>query len=178
MRMDYHTLEEQRPQISDELRLIPMWSVALAVALFAAVQATVHLYLVQHQHNLPPRGFLIFWSVVWGTVVAVYTMMVGYVTRDAKRRGMNLALWTPLVIFMPGAIGLVLYFLLRQPLLSECPQCSASVVPGMNFCPQCRFQLAPTCPQCQRTVRITDAFCGNCGENLTASQTFADQLRR
>jgi hypothetical protein len=176
--VDYFSVEEQRPQISDEIRLIPMWSVALAVALFAAVQATVHLYLAQHQHNLPPRGFLIFWSVAWGTVIAVYTLMVGYVTRDAKRRGMNLALWTPLVIFMPGAIGLVLYFLLRQPLLSACPQCSASVVPGMNFCPQCRFQLAPTCPQCQRTVRITDTFCGNCGGNLSVSHEYEDGVQR
>jgi len=173
--MDYASIEEQKPQIADEIRLIPKWSVALAVAIFAAVQATVHLYLVKHDHNLPPRGFLIFWSVAWGTVLAVYTLMVGYVTRDAKRRGMNLALWTPLVIFMPGAIGLVLYFLLRQPLLSSCPQCSVSVVPGMNFCPQCRFQLTPTCPQCQRTVRITDAFCGNCGENLAADHVYHDE---
>ncbi len=175
--MDY-VIEGQRPQISDELRLIPMWSVALAIALFAAVQATVHLYLAQHQHNLPPRGFLVFWSVAWGTVIAVYTVMVGYVTRDAKRRGMNRALWTPLVIFMPGAIGLVLYFLLRQPIVTTCSQCSASIVPGMDFCPQCRFQLAPTCPQCQRTVRITDAFCGNCGENLAEAHAYKDALRR
>ena len=176
--MDYVNYEEQRPQVSDELKLIPLWSVALAIALFAAVQATVHMYLVQHQHNIPPRGFLIFWSLAWGTVVAVYALMVGYVTRDVKRRGMNLALWTPLVIFMPGAIGLVLYFLLRQPLLSECPQCSYAVVPGMNFCPQCRFQLAPTCPQCQRAVRINDVYCGNCGENLSASHSYETSVRR
>jgi len=170
--IDYVGIDEMRPQISEEIRLIPLWSVALAIALFAAVQATVHLYLTQHQHNLPPRGFLIFWSLAWGTVLAVYSLMVGYVTRDAKRRGMNLALWTPLVIFMPGAIGLVLYFLLRQPILSACPQCSTSVVPGMNFCPQCRFQLTPTCPQCQRAVRITDAYCGNCGESVTVSPAY------
>lgn len=178
MKMDYVSVEEQRPQVGDELRLIPMWSVALAIALFAAVQAAVHLYLAQHQHNLPPRGFLVFWSLAWGTVVAVYTLMVGYVTRDAKRRGMNLALWTPLVIFMPGAIGLVLYFLLRQPVLIVCPQCSANIVPGMNFCPQCRFQFLPTCPQCQRSVRSTDAFCGTCGENLTEDHAYKSVVRR
>ncbi|HJW98771.1 MAG TPA: hypothetical protein VJ453_01350 [Terriglobales bacterium] len=63
--MDYASAEEQKPQISEEIRLIPMWSVALAFAIFAGVQATVHLYLVRHDHNLPPRGFLIFWSVAW-----------------------------------------------------------------------------------------------------------------
>jgi hypothetical protein len=170
--MDFINSDELRPQISDELRLIPMWSVALAVVLFVAVQAAVHLYLAQHQHNLPPRGFLVFWSVAWGTVIAVYTLMVGYVTRDAKRRGMNVGLWTPLVVFMPGAIGLVLYFLLRQPLLTRCPQCSAGISPGLNFCTQCRFQLAPICQHCQRTVRITDVYCGNCGEDLAVNEVF------
>src|SRR5207237_10843034 len=122
--MDYGSVEEQKPQIADEIRLIPKWSVALAVAIFAAVQATVHLYLARHDHNLPPRGFLIFWSVAWGTVLAVYTLMVGYVTRDAKRRGMKIALWTPLVIFIPGAIVVVVYFLFRQALPSACVSCS------------------------------------------------------
>ena len=170
--MDFNNIDEQKPQISDELRLIPMWSVALAVALFAAAQAVVHLYLTQHQHNLPPRGFLVFWSLAWGTVIAVYTLMVGYVTRDAKRRGMNVGLWTPLVIFMPGAIGLVLYFLLRQPLVTKCPQCSAGISPGINFCTLCRFQLVPICQQCRRAVRITDVYCGNCGEDLNVSEAF------
>jgi predicted amidophosphoribosyltransferase len=110
-------------------------------------------------------------------VLAVFTLMVGYVTRDSRRRGMNVGLWTLLVIFMPGAIGLVLYFLLRQPLLSACPQCSANIAPGMNFCSQCRFQLAPTCPQCQRAVRITDVYCGNCGENLTTSNMYDSHLQ-
>ena len=70
--MDYVTVEEQKPQISEELRLIPMWSVALAIVLFALVQAVVHLYLTRHEHNIPPRGFLVFWSLAWGTVIAVY----------------------------------------------------------------------------------------------------------
>ena len=74
--MEYLSTDEQRPQISDELRLIPHWSVALAVALFAATQWVVHLYLARHEHNLPPRSFLIFWSVAWGSVIAVYTLMV------------------------------------------------------------------------------------------------------
>jgi hypothetical protein len=176
-RMDSVSFDEQKPQISEEIRLIPMWSIALAVVVFTAIQAVVHLYLGQHQHNMPPRGFRIFWSLAWGTVLAVFTLMVGYVTRDSRRRGMNVGLWTLLVIFMPGAIGLVLYFLLRQPLLSACPQCSANIAPGMNFCSQCRFQLAPTCPQCQRAVRITDVYCGNCGENLTTSNMYDSHLQ-
>jgi hypothetical protein len=170
--MNYVLAEERRPHIGEELRLVPRWAIALSFALFAAVQAGIHIYLPRHDNHLPPRGFLIFWSIAWGTVLAVYALMVGYVTRDAKRRAMNVSLWTPLVIFMPGAIGLVLYFLLRQPLMSACPQCSSQISPGLNFCPQCRFQLAPTCPHCQRPTRITDVYCGQCGETLAAEHQY------
>ena len=162
-------MDEQKPQIAEEIRLIPMWSVVLAALFFAAIQYVVHIYLNEHQHNMPPFGFRLFWSLSWGIVISFFTLMVGYVTRDARRRRMNVGLWTMLVIFMPGAIGLVVYFLLRQPLSIRCPQCSTDLQPGYNFCPQCHFQLAPTCRQCQRTVRITDTFCGYCGERLVIS---------
>jgi Double zinc ribbon len=162
-------MDEQKPQIGEEIRLIPMWSVVVAALVFAGIQYVVHVYLTQHQHNMPPFGLRLFWSLSWGTVLAFFTLMVGYVTRDAKRRGMTVWLWTMLVIFMPGAIGLVVYFLLRQPLSIRCPQCSTHLQPGFNFCPQCHFQLAPTCRGCQRTVRITDTFCGYCGERLVIS---------
>lgn len=162
-------MEEQKPQISEDIRLIPLWSIVFAVLTFAGTQYVAHTYLANHQHNLLPKPFHVFWTISWGIMTSFFVLMVGYVTRDAKRRGMNVGLWTLLVIFMPGAIGLVVYFLLRQPLSVRCPQCSTELQPGYNFCPQCHFQLAPTCRECQHTVRITDTFCGYCGERLVLS---------
>lgn len=163
----YQAQYDDRPQVTDELRLVPRWSVALAVVLFATVQYVMLVYLNQHRHERPPEGFRIFMSLMWGTVVATFTLMVGYITRDAKRRGMNVAMWTAAVIGMQG-IGLVVYFLLRQPVVSHCPQCSTTLASGFNFCPQCQFQLNPLCSLCNKSVRLTDTYCGYCGHLLVS----------
>jgi hypothetical protein len=159
--------DDQRPQLTDEFRLIPRWSVALAVVFFVGVQYVVHVYLADQRHETSPAGFRIFMSLMWGTVIAMFTLMVGYITRDAKRRAMNVPMWTVLVIGMQG-IGLVVYFLLRQPVMSHCPQCSTTLSSGFNFCPQCQFQLHPMCASCNRSVRLTDTYCGFCGHLLVS----------
>src|SRR5205085_7070023 len=127
----------------------------------------MHIYLpsIHPRHETGANAFRIFMSGMWGTLLATFTLMVGYITRDAKRRGMNVAMWTVLVLGMQG-IGLVVYFLLRQPVLTHCPQCSTSLVPGYNFCPQCQFQLNPLCGACHKSVRLTDTYCGFCGHAL------------
>jgi hypothetical protein len=163
----YQTHDDDRPQMSDELRLIPRWSIALGVAAFAAVQYIMHVYLPQYHHEEGPNAFRIFVSLMWGTLLAMFTIMVGYITRDAKRRGMNVAMWTVLAVGMQG-IGLVVYFLLRQPVMSHCPQCSTTLLPAFNFCPQCQFQLNPMCAECNHSVRLTDTYCGYCGHILVS----------
>jgi hypothetical protein len=102
----------------------------------------------------------------WGTLVASYVLLVGYVSRDVKRRNMQAGLWMLLVLLMPGGIGAVVYFLLRQPMQSRCPHCSTEVASSYNFCPQCQFQMAPVCGQCFRGVEITDVYCKQCGHDL------------
>ena len=62
--------------------------------------------------------------------LASLLLAFGYVNRDAKRRGMNSALWTILVVVLsPGwlALGFFIYFLMREPLPYNCPQCGATV---------------------------------------------------
>ena len=87
-----------------------------------------------------------------------------------KRRRMPAGLWMLIVVVMPGGIGAVVYFLLRQPLLSPCPHCSTELASNVHFCPQCQFQLAPVCGRCFRGVEITDVYCANCGHDLAADQ--------
>jgi RNA polymerase subunit RPABC4/transcription elongation factor Spt4 len=90
------------------------------------------------------------------------TLMMGYVNVDARRRGMNRLLWTLLVIFIPNAIGFILYFLLRSPIRLDCPKCGAIVNPQTNYCPSCRHSFHPTCPECKSSVKPGDTFCANC----------------
>jgi hypothetical protein len=102
--------------------------------------------------------------------LAALLLAFGYVNRDAKRRGMNSALWTILVVVLsPGwlALGFFIYFLMREPLPYSCPQCGATVGARFNYCPNCKCNLRPSCPQCKREVGETDKFCPYCACELT-----------
>jgi predicted amidophosphoribosyltransferase len=96
--------------------------------------------------------------------------MVGYVSKDAPRRAMSARFWIAICFVMPGGIGAVLYFLLRQPEVSRCPACSTHVQSDFHFCPQCDYHLAANCGNCFRTVRATDQFCTRCGHELARDQ--------
>ena len=147
-----------------DLTLIPAWSIALSILVFAAVQYLFHGVMPHHKHEMLPMRLLMGYS--WGTAFASYVLLVGYVSRDVKRRGMAPALWMLIVVLMPGGIGAIVYFLLRQPILSRCPHCSTEIASSFHFCPQCQFQMAPVCGQCFRGVQITDIFCTQCGHDL------------
>lgn len=155
----------QKASLSDEIRIIPWWAWTLAVVAFVCAQVFMH-HLVLHEHNPPPRGVAFWLGFVLGMVASIYFLFLGYVNVDAGRRGMSRALWTVVVMFIPNALGFILYFFMRQPLQATCPQCSARVETGFNFCPKCNFKLTPTCPSCQRTVHVGDTYCPYCGTGL------------
>ena len=58
----------------------------------------------------------------WGALFASYALLLGYVSRDVKRRGMSAGLWMLVCVVLPGGIGAVVYFMLRQPIMSALPQ--------------------------------------------------------
>ncbi len=116
--------------------------------------------------SAPPLGLRIYLNLSWGLLASLYFLMVGYVSRDAPRRAMSARFWMVLCFVMPGGIGAVLYFLLRQPVVSRCPACSTHVQSDFHFCPQCDYQLTASCGHCFRTVRPSDQFCTRCGHEL------------
>ena len=153
--------------VNDDARLIPMWSIVIAVAAFVGVEYYFWMVLPdQRHHPAPPLGFRIYFNVSWGLLASLYFLMVGYVSKDAPRRAMSARFWILICFIMPGGIGAVLYFLLRQPTVSRCPACSTFVQSEFHFCPQCDYQLAASCGTCFRTVRATDQFCTRCGHEL------------
>ncbi len=151
--------------LADELKLIPGWAIALAGVLFVGMQILFNVW-IPTQKNPPPEAFRIFMGLFAGLLLGCVVMLIGYVNRDAGRRGMSRTLWTLLVIFVPNALGFILYFLLRQPLKQPCPRCGTEVQAGFNYCPQCNLKLHPHCAQCQRTVRLSDVYCPYCGYKL------------
>ena len=162
-------MPEVKPNIADEAKLIPWWAIGLAVALFAGIQVLMHVVLFRLEAHPAPLAWRIFIGFMFGAAVGFYVLLVGYVNRDARRRGMNVALWTVLVIFVPNAIGFIIYFLMRQPLRIPCPRCGAVADPAFNFCPKCKFNLHPACPECHRAVQPGDLYCPFCARELAGA---------
>jgi len=152
--------------VDEDARLIPMWSIMVAAAAFVLVEYYCWLILPQQVHHAPPLGFRIYFNLSWGVLAALYFMMVGYVSKDAPRRAMSSRFWIVICFVMPGGIGAVLYFLLRQPLVSRCPACATHVQSDFHFCPQCNYQLTANCGNCFRTVRASDQYCTRCGHEI------------
>jgi len=152
---------------NEDSRVIPAWSIATAALAFLLVEYYFWFVLAE-QKDHPPIGFRVYFSLSWGALAALYILMVGYVSRDAPRRAMSWRFWTVICFVMPAGIGAVLYFLLRAPLISRCPSCSAHVQNDFHFCPQCAYQLTASCGRCFSSVRATDQFCTRCGHELAS----------
>ncbi|HEX3940818.1 MAG TPA: zinc ribbon domain-containing protein [Acidobacteriaceae bacterium] len=153
---------------SEEVKLIPRWSVVLAVLAFVFMQYLLWVFIPAGQHHRgyrDPVGIRLYYTTSWSVMASLYFLMVGYVSRDAPRRGMHTIFWT-VIALIPGGVGAVLYFLLRQPVMTVCPSCGITIQREFHFCPQCAFQVSAVCGKCYRGVRVTDLYCGYCGHDL------------
>jgi hypothetical protein len=157
--------DENRTGPAAEIRIVPVWAWVLAGIGFVSMQFVFNAVLAR-QTDAPPAWARPLLGVLAGLVLSCFLLFIGYINRDAKRRGMSPALWTIVAIIIPNALGIILYFVLRQPLRSGCPQCGNAVQAGFNFCPRCNHKLSPNCPQCQRVVGVNDVYCPYCGTTL------------
>jgi RNA polymerase subunit RPABC4/transcription elongation factor Spt4 len=150
--------------LAKEVKIVPWWGWALAIIPFVAAQWYFNIAIVRHPHA-PAAWVRPLFGLLAGAVSAIYVLLIGYVIRDSKRRGMSPLLWSLVAILVPNLLGILLYFVLRQPLVCVCPQCGNAVQRGFNFCPGCSYKLAPSCPQCQRIVGVNDDYCPYCGSS-------------
>ena len=97
----------------------------------------------------------------------VYVLLVGYVHVDAKRRGMRYVMWTLLAIFIGNFIGIILYFLMRDPMPTPCPKCGKMSAASFTFCPHCGSELMRTCRVCHKKLGVGWANCAYCGTPVT-----------
>ncbi len=152
----------------EETQLIPRtaWAVACVVWLgFFLLMMLLPFQQDPEIRHWPLAGKLAI-SVLPGIPMFVLVLLIGYVYADAKRRGMRYVMWTLLAIFIPNAIGIILYFILRDPLLVPCPQCGTMLRQGYAFCPKCGGAVAHACPQCRRAVEPGWSHCASCGAAL------------
>lgn len=155
--------------VEDDERMIPVWSIVAASVAFLAVEYYFWMIAPAHHHHRPSAlGFRIYFNLSWGTLAALYFLMIGYVSKDSPRRAMSTRFWMFICFVMPAGSGAVLYFLLRQPIVSRCPACGTHVLSDFHFCPQCNYRLTASCGNCFRTVRATDQYCTRCGHEIAA----------
>jgi len=163
---------ETQTGLTAEIKIVPLWAWALAGIAFIIAQVFFNAALGRHS-GAPPAWGRALLGLGAGLAGACYLLLIGYINRDAKRRGMSPTLWTIMAIIIPNALGIILYFLLRQPRSNVCPQCENGVQTGFNFCPRCNCKLSPSCPQCQRVVGVGDIYCPYCGTSLHHSAAAA-----
>jgi RNA polymerase subunit RPABC4/transcription elongation factor Spt4 len=152
-------------RFKDEIRIIAPWVFFLA-GFLVLLAPVLFVVLAGRDPHAPPVPLRVLLGILGGAVVGCYVILIGYINRDAGRRNMSRVLWTIIAMFVPNGLGTLLYFVLRKPRTSTCPQCNTEVEPGFSFCPHCRYRLQPICPHCQRSVNPGDKFCPYCGEDL------------
>src|SRR3954469_25931318 len=91
---------QSRPDVEDggnELKMIPLWSVILSLVVFAGVQV---LNFWGRQNSLPHRNPVmhVVGSYSWGAALASYVLLIGYISRDVKRRNMSAGIWMLIVL--------------------------------------------------------------------------------
>lgn len=178
MRMIRLRRKKEAFRFSDEFRIVPRWLKILCIVLYFLAVAIAIIVIQASPDARPPdlrndvaTATVAVVGIITGIAIlfSAFLLMLGYVNRDARRRGMNSALWTLLVLVLsPGyvGIGFIIYFLIREPLPYACPRCSQMVGPRFNFCPNCKCDLHPSCPNCKHEIAETDKFCPYCAYQL------------
>jgi Double zinc ribbon len=145
------------------------WTAVLAGLAFTALMAGIFLLPALAERD--PKALVVlspfFLLTLLGAVpLVIYVLLLGYVWGDARRRGMSHVMWTLLALFIPSAVGLILYFILREPLPVPCPSCGTPARKGHAYCASCGAAVRAACPHCRQPVEPGWRNCASCGQPL------------
>lgn len=115
-------------------------------------------------HHWPLPGKIVL-AVAPGLLVTAYAALIGFIYADAKRRRMRHVLWAWLAL-VPYFIGVILYFILREPLPTPCPQCGTGVPRTFAYCPGCGTSVHPVCARCGKGLQYDWLNCPHCGQRI------------
>lgn len=156
------------------LSIIPRAAWIVTFACYAGLAILIHFIIPFNTQPgeigaWPVAGQVAF-NFLLPLIFLIFVPLYGYIYADAKRRGMRYVMWTLLAIFLsPYFIGIILYFILRDPLPAECPACHSVNLAKFTFCPHCGGPMRAVCPQCGKTLEPSWINCGYCGTKLPAN---------
>ena len=79
----------------------------------------------------------LWFGLTFGVFTAAFSLALGYVYGDGKRRQMPVWAWVIAAFLIPNFIGFILYFLFRGPLLGPCSSCGNLIRGEEAFCSHC-----------------------------------------
>ena len=88
-----------------------------------------------HRHGARP-----VLGLLAGVGGGCFLLLIGYINRDAKRRGMSPTLWTIVAVLIPNGLGIILYFILRQPREQCLPAMWERRADGIQLLPSLQLQ--------------------------------------
>ncbi len=149
-------------RLRQEVAIIPRlgYALAIGIAVMILLGATIAFF------DEPGHIEILIGGAFVALLLCVFILLISYVYADARRRGMRHVLWTLLVIFVPQAIGFIIYFVMRDPLLQPCRSCGTPARREYAFCPQCGSTLPRVCPSCSKPVDNDWPHCAHCGVKL------------
>jgi RNA polymerase subunit RPABC4/transcription elongation factor Spt4 len=150
--------------VTQKQRVIPTAAWVVAAAVFVLTGLAFAALVTRRIGGDAPE--IIVFQLIVPILLAAYALLVGYVYGDARRRGMRHVMWMWLSILIPNGMGVILYFILREPLAVYCSKCGRMTRPGFAYCPGCGSATAPACQKCQRVSQEGWSHCAFCGEKL------------
>ncbi|MBI3679118.1 MAG: zinc ribbon domain-containing protein [Acidobacteria bacterium] len=141
--------------------MIPIAAWVIAGLVFLLLFMMMNWFFFQEAH--PPFPWNVVLPAFVPLIAGAYVVLIGYVYGDARRRNMRYVMWTMLAIFVPNAIGIILYFILRDPMPVYCSRCGAAMRNGFAFCPACGNNVLPACPSCGKLLQPGWTHCAWCG---------------
>jgi double zinc ribbon protein len=152
----------------EELKVIPGAAWVIAVGTGVGFASCLQLMAIPNDAKLSlwPLPAQLCFSALMGMILLMFALLVGYVNGDARRRGMRYVMWTWLSIVIPNGIGIILYFIMRDPLPRSCAKCGTTVKSNGAFCTACGTPFANICRTCNRAVEPGWSHCASCGADL------------
>lgn len=165
-----------------ELRVIPRAAWIVAWSLYVGFGIPLFLFVLPTDPEIGkwPRWGQALFAGGCSLFMVALVGLIGYIYGDAKRRQLRYVMWTLLAIFIPNAIGIVLYFILRDYSIlrdptKPCPACGNVVTRGFPYCPQCGTAVQPACPNCGKPIEPDWTNCAHCGKRVPVPTPGATQ---
>ena len=145
--------------------VIPMSAWVTATIVWAVMFVGTWLAMFAVATDVPPPMRIVM-PILVPLLLAGWVLMVGYVHGDARHRGMRYVMWTWLAILIPHGLGIVTYFIFREPMPVYCSKCGVALNRTYTYCPHCGAGTGPACGQCHRVGHAGWSHCAWCGAKL------------